>query len=208
MIDLYQEQERQRFVDGELTIEEENEAIIQCELDPELWRTTGLAMIEQRRIAKALASIGDNELPNAVPLGAVELPRKTSTPSALRHPWISLAASLLLTVSFSALAYQAGQRSTKRQSAVSVAKGNAAKSGASETVNHPGIDRVEYSSDRQIAFGNESTQTSYLINAEVREALRKVGYGVDEKLEWEVQEDGDGMKIIPNHQVCFVSLKD
>lgn len=208
MIDLYQEQQRQRFVDGELTIAEENDAIIQCELDPELWQNIGLAMIEQRRIATALASLRENRSPTADSHGHVELARKTPVSSAIHRVWIPLAASLVVTVFLSVFAYQAGQRNVSRQFTASVEKVEAVRSSVREAVNYPVIVRVEYPSDPRNTFANGLAQRPNLFNAQVREALREGGYGVDEKTEWELVEDGDRMKVVPIQQVQFVSLQD
>ena len=50
-----------RFVGGDMSIAEETEFLACCEIEPDLWRTAALALVENRQVVSALREFACDE---------------------------------------------------------------------------------------------------------------------------------------------------
>lgn len=79
----------QRFASGELTAEQENALLLDCEIHPDRWRGLVLAMVEHRRVERALSGWSEVGAPVSAP------GRRAAHPA-----WFAIAACLGLAVGF------------------------------------------------------------------------------------------------------------
>lgn len=95
----------QRWVDGQISREEERELLADCERHPGQWRRVALAFIEERAMAREFSEQFKGAL--APPSSAAAMPSKESKPAPAAHGaswiasarvqmWCAVAASLLL----------------------------------------------------------------------------------------------------------------
>lgn len=115
----------ERFAAGTMTAQEENDVLIDCELEPELWRDVALAFVEQRALKRALADPLEEALVEPTTTASAghrssESPREpsmlASTATGQRAAWrpagLAIAASVLLALAIGPAAYLLGSRHT------------------------------------------------------------------------------------------------
>ena len=105
-----------RFASGELSLADENRLLIQCEVEPGLWRKAALALVEHRRITDGLAEYSGSQQHNSRGQGS----RKAADPHLWHRGWrLAAAASLLFVIIGSiAIAYRTGQQHAQRADAL------------------------------------------------------------------------------------------
>ena len=199
MIDISQERDRQRFIDGELSIDEENDALIQCEINPDLWRTLAVAMVEQRRLAAALSPVNQDIKPIALTAAEANADGANAAASGVGSPksrWISwrTAASIAALIGCSVGAFAIGH---KEGTASSIAR---QKSG-------PVIVQVQYPEKPSVDDSSLASMSRNIFNPEAQAIFAEAGYRVDEKLQWEIVNEGDSYIAVPNREVRFVSMQ-
>lgn len=206
MIDISQERDRQRFIDGELSIDDENDAIIQCEINPDLWRGLALSMVEQRRLAVALSSADKS---NQATVSLPSTSNATSNASgsrvgAERSPRISwrTAASIAAVIGFSVFAFAAGR---KEGLVSSLANQKLVQESGQES--GPVFVQVQYPENRPVTDPSLASMSHSLFNSEAQAIFAEAGYRVDETLQWQIVNEGDAYVAVPNREVRFVSVQ-
>jgi hypothetical protein len=96
-----------RFAGGDMSIAEETEFLACCEIDPDLWRTAALALVEHRQVVSALREFAGDQGDSSMDAAS-----RTTSRLKMRWPTVFVVAASLLAIMVGGLsvAYRAGQR--------------------------------------------------------------------------------------------------
>ena len=209
-----------RFAGGDMSIAEETEFLACCEIEPDLWRTAALALVEHRQVVSALREFAGDQ-------GDSSMNAASRTTSHLKMRWptmLAVAASLLaIMVGGLTVAYWAGQRQGTDLQRVNRDSPDAAAETAESSVvvyvqppndsdypgalqdQSPAIPRTEEMAARLAAMNS-----SPVLPAEARSLLRQAGVEVDEEPRLYLINDGSESWAIPttNLHLRYVNHQD
>jgi hypothetical protein len=210
-----------RFAGGDMSIAEETEFLACCEIEPDLWRTAALALVEHRQVVSALREFaGDRSNPS------INAASRTSSRIKMRWPTMFAVAASLLAIMVGGLsvAYRAGQRQSTDVQLVNRDSPDAAAETAEPSVvvylqtpnepDYPGAVQDQspaIPSTEEMATRLAAMNSRPVLPAEARSLLRQAGVEVDEEPVLYVLDDGSGERwAVPtrNLHLRFVNHQD
>jgi hypothetical protein len=209
-----------RFAGGDMSIAEETEFLACCEIEPDLWRTAALALVEHRQVVSALREFAGDQ-------GDSSMNAASRTTSHLRMRWptmLAVAASLLaIMVGGLTVAYRAGQRQSTDGQLVNRDSPDADAETAESSVvvylqtpnepDYPSAVQVpspETSGTEAMVARLAAMNSRPVFPAEARSLLRRAGVEVDEEPTLYLINDGSENWAIPtrNLHLRYVNHQD
>lgn len=178
MLNLQCPTDLQCLASGDCSIAEENDALMQCEASPSLYRSVALALIEHRQLAASLREFSEGSL-SPVSLRAVE----HEGWAKWKRTGLRIAASLLLVVTCGTFAFQLG-RGQAPEAIV-----------ADENLSHPIVVHVQYPKSDDARLASSSAPTSMvlpMLTSEAVQILREAGFDADERVDLQWRHEADG----------------
>lgn len=203
MLNLENEADLMRFAGEEMSLDEENDALLQCEANPELWRNVALAFIENRQLETSLKKIAASEAGTGQP----------TTQTSIRRGWyeranIVMAACLFfaLGASISAIVMLEFSRSDNTGS---VAEKSKNKSPVLVYVRPPVTNEAKQVRASYPAIEEIAELVQPMFNTEARELMRQSGLDVEERINvYYVESESGRPYAIPDRQIRFVEFKN
>lgn len=178
MIDLNNDLHLDQLVEGECTIDQEIDALVQCESDPELWRAVAISFIEHRRLAHGLAA---------------SVAHRPSTPTQTALSRWAIAASVFLMLGTSTFAWMLGRGKRNLRPAPQV-----------QSV----FIEVPYPVGVQPDSAERSIEQIAMFDSKLAADVADMGFDVQESIRWQtipVSQRPNETKLIPSREVRFVS---
>jgi hypothetical protein len=209
-----------RFAGGDMSIAEETEFLACCEIEPDLWRTAALALVEHRQVVSALCEfVGEQSV------SSINATSRTTGHLKIRWPtMLAVAASLLaIMVGGLSVAYRAGQRQGTDVQLVNRDSPDAAAETAESSVvvylqtpnepDYPGAVQDQspaIPSTEEMAARLAAMNSRPVLPAEARSLLRQAGVEVDEEPQLYLIDDGSERWAIPtrNLHLRYVNHQD
>jgi hypothetical protein len=203
-----------------MSIAEETEFLACCEIEPDLWRTAALALVEHRQVVSALREFAGDQ-------GDSSMNAASRTTNHLKMRWptmLAVAASLLaIMVGGISVAYRAGQLQSTDVQLVNQDSPDAAAETEEPSVfvylqTPNGLDYLGAVQDQSPAIPSTEEMAARLaamnsrpvFPAEARSLLRQVGVEVDEEPRLYLINDGSENWAIPttNLHLRYVNHQD
>ena len=192
MLNLRETHDLERLASGECTITEENDALVQCEANPELYRDVATSLVEYRQLSRALRHFSEcnPDIPTAT-----KPVTQSDRPASRRWTALSLAAVLVLSMGASFLSFQAGKRR--------IVPAEPARASLSE---RPVVVYVQYPASTPQIQPDQSHEWSNLprplLTSRAHQLLRNAGLDVKEEYAMHLMDGSDGASsAVPARQL-------
>lgn len=218
MLNLKDEANLTRFVSEPLSIDEENDALMQCELNPELWRSVALAFVEHRQMESALADFAKNDDSRTNITQTENSPThhasNANTPRITKRGTRYFTSSNVLTASlcFALGACLAAIGMLNRMQPMEprpVVEDVQQQGPVLVYVQQPDSIPVEEATNSAFEVNEFERLLQPLFNSEARELMRQSGLDVEEEISLYYIEGGSGRPYaIPDRKIRFVQFQE